>query len=110
MREFYTIYHITDIYDGGSYGPTQKMTNLGMVEATPEEIEAFIEYWNKPRVYYHMYDKLYEHRVTAVKVKKTDLNTIEPYDPKTRDWPDIPYGMDFTMEWDPESKTWKQPI
>ena len=85
------------------------MDNLGTVEATPEEIAAFIEYWNKPRVYYYPYDKLYEHRVVAVPVKVKKLESIKPYDPDTREWPDIPAGYDFTMEWDSVNKVWKDP-
>lgn len=105
---FWNLYHITDVYDGSRI--TQKMTFLGMVESTKEEIDQFLKEWNKPRVYYYPYDKLFEHTIVATQVKKVDLKEISPYNPKTKDWPDIPFGMDLDAEWNPETKTWKNPF
>ena len=104
-KKYYNIYSMSDIFSGGN--PLQQKKYLGLVCATESEIKEFIGYWNKPRVYYHMYDKLYEHMVIAVPVSITELSKLEPYDPETRDWPDLPYGKDFCMKWDKETNSWK---
>ncbi len=110
MKKYYNIYHMSDIYDGRSSVPVQQHKYIGLVYATEEEIKEFLEKWNKPRVYYHMYDVLYEHLVTAVPVEVKELNKLEPYNPKTRDWPDLPSGMDFDYEWDENEKKWINPL
>lgn len=106
MKKLYTIYHVYDVYNGIAGGPLQQLKNLGMVEATEKEMEEFLKEWNKPRVYYNMYDKLYEHKIIATETPIKELKDIVPYDPTTREWPDIPYGKDFGAKWDPESKQW----
>ena len=93
------------MYDGGRI--VQQKKYAGIVEATEEEIKKFLEEWNKPRIYYHLSDSLYEHLVTAVPVKVQDITTLQPYNPETRDWPDLPEGMDFYMKWDKDEQMWK---
>jgi hypothetical protein len=107
MRKFYNIYHISDYYSNGNIAQSKKY--IGLVEATDEEIKEFLKIWNKPRIYYYIGDRLIEHLVVATPVELVDINKVEPYDPKTRDWPDIPYGMDFSMEWNEKNKSWGEP-
>lgn len=109
MYSYYNIYHISDIYDGRSSIPVQQKKYIGLVRATEEEIAEYLKIWNKPRVYYHMYDKLYEHTIAAVRVEVKELNDLQPYNPISRDWPDIPEGVDFDYEWDETEKKWKNP-
>ena len=105
MNNLYNIYHVCDVY-GNAGGPTQQIKSIGLVETSPEEIEKYLEYWNRPRVYYDMYDKMYEHRVIAVEVQLKPLDTLIPYNPETREWPDLPHGMYMWMQWDAEKKEW----
>ena len=104
MKQFYNIYHMYEVFSGSRIDRVQKL--IGMLEATQEEINAFLKEWNRPRVYFNTGDKLYEHMVVATPVKKFEVDDIQPYDPATRDWPDLPEGVDFAFSWDSENKKW----
>ena len=106
-KQKWIIRHEYDV-DGG-YGDAVPVNDIvAVVEATDEEINAFLEKWDKPRVYDRPYDGLEEHHVSAEPIEIVkDISTVVPYDPETKDWPDIPYergGIDFkyhedTKEW-----------
>lgn len=102
MSHLYSIFHAYDLDGGfGDAVPTEDL--VGVVEATEEEITKFLEVWDKPRIYDRPYSDLREHNVYAKKVLIQDLNEIRPYDPFTRDWPDMPedgYGKYWNgREW-----------
>jgi len=77
-KKFYAIFHGYDT-DGGFGDAIPQETMMGIVEATEEEIEAFIKKWDKPVVYDHPYDDLCCHNVRAEEIKICDLNTLNPY-------------------------------
>jgi hypothetical protein len=88
---FYQVFHVYDV-DGGFGDAVKKEKCVGVTEATQEEIKKFLETWDKPRIYEHPYSDLYEHHVVVRPVEVKPLADIEPYDPSTRDWPDLPDG------------------
>ena len=105
-KKYYNIYHISECFEGSRISRHQK--HCGLIEATDEEIKAFLEKWNRPRVYFNRGDKLYEHMVVALPVKKSSTDELEPYDPATRDWPDLPEGVDFSLVWNKDAGEWKK--
>lgn len=112
IKKLWNIYHIYDV-DGG-YGDAVQITDLvGTVSATDEQIDLIVEYWNKPRVYAHPYDDLTEHTIIKEEVKPIyDLVNFEPYDPKTRLWPDIPRikdGVCSYYEYNEITQSWFDP-
>ena len=104
MKKYFNVYHIYEIFNGSNISRQQKY--IGLVEATDEEMAEFIKHWNKPRVYFNIGDRLYEHMVVALPVEKKDINKLEPYPPETREWPDLPEGMDFNMSYNAKTGKW----
>lgn len=94
----YNIYHIYDV-DGGFGDAVEQKRHVGAVEATEKEMEEFLSIWNKPRIYDNPYSSLYHHCVKAEPVEVKPLDEIVPYDPETRDWPDLPEGMYSGAGW-----------
>lgn len=77
-KKLYAIFHGVD--EDGGYGDavfTESM--IGVVQATAEEIAAFVEKWNKPTVYGTPYADLYCHNVRAEEIEICDLRTLNPY-------------------------------
>lgn len=102
----YNIFHVYDV-DGGFGDAVTREKHIGLVEATEEEVKEFLAVWDKPRIYDHPYSDLYEHHVIARPVKIDELSDLQPYDPKTRDWPDLPEGSYSFCAWDGEK--WVEP-
>ena len=99
---FYLIYHIYDV-DGGFGDPVTKKDLIAVVEATKEQIDEFLATWNKPRIYDRPYGDLYEHGIVAEPATFSSLDGLIPYDPETRDWPDVPEDFDLRgRRWDGE--------
>ena len=107
MRKLYNIFHQFDV-DGGFGDAVGKRMHVGLVKATEEEIKNFLEIWDKPRVYEHPYSDLYEHSVVAEEVKVAELKDVVPYDPATRDWPDLPEGMYSGSVYNTETGQWEE--
>ena len=107
VSHLYNIYHLYDV-DGGFGDAVCQKRFVGMVEATESEIAEFLKVWDKPRICERPYSDLYEHKVVAELVKIQELSELEPYNPATRDWPDLPEGCGSWSEYDPETKTWKE--
>lgn len=106
MSHLYNIYHCYDV-DGGFGDAVPQREHVALVEATEEEIIEFLNHWDRPRVYDIPYAKLKEHHVEAEIVKIQELKDVQPYDPKTRMWPDytkdIPWGYVYnekTEKWE----------
>lgn len=77
-KKLWAIYHDYDV--GGAFGDSRSETEMvGIVQATKEEIEAFIQKYDKPIVYDDPYDKLYCHSVRAEEVEISSLDSICPY-------------------------------
>lgn len=80
-KKLWAIYHLLTV-DGG-YGdaiPQDEM--VGIVEATDEEIKAFVEKYDRPVVYDEPYDKLTCHGIQAQEIKVIhNLDEVEPYGP-----------------------------
>ena len=74
-KKFYVIFHGVD-KDGDHCDPVRTESMMGIVEATKEEIDAFIQKWNKPVVYYA---DLSCHHVRAEEIMLCDLNKLNPY-------------------------------
>ena len=77
-KKFYAIFHGYDT-DGGFGDAIPQETMMGIVEATEEEIEAFIKKWDKPIVYDHPYADLCCHHVYAQEIQLSTLDEIKPY-------------------------------
>lgn len=96
-KKLWSIEHEMDD-DSGHGDAIQTRYCVAIVEATKEEIDAFLEEWDRPRIYDRPYDNLMEHHITATPIEIVkDLSKVEPYDPMTKYWPDIPnvHGVDF---------------
>ena len=98
MSHLYNIFHIYDT-DGGFGDAVEKKDFIACVEATEEEIDEFLEKWDKPRIYDHPYADLREHEVIAKRVDIMDLSDVQPYNPRTRDWPDLPPDRFYFSEY-----------
>lgn len=77
-KKFYAIFHGVD-EDGGFGDAVYTENMMGVVEATREEIDAFVEKWNKPTVYDEPYAQLTCHNVRAEEIKICDPSTLNPY-------------------------------
>ena len=77
--DLYIIKHCYDV-DGGFGDAVAQETVVGTAMATEEQIKAYIEKWNKPRIYDKPYCALYDHSVRAEKIEVSDLDSIVPYD------------------------------
>ena len=84
-KKLWNIFHEYDV-DSGMGGAMPIYDLVGTVEATEDEINRFIQKWNKPEVYDHPYDDLRCHTVYAKEVKFVDLNELEPYSTDPLDW------------------------
>lgn len=100
-KKLWNIYEESDV-DGGFGDAVWAQNLVGTVMATDEEIKEFLEYWDKPRVYDHPYADLMEHHIVAEEVHTVDIHGFEPYNPKTRLWPDLPGDAYSFYEWDGE--------
>lgn len=77
-KKFYAIFH--GVEEDGGFGDGVFTENMvGVVEATQEEINAFIEKWDKPIVYDEPYASLTCHHVRAEEIEICDLSTLNPY-------------------------------
>ena len=104
---------ITHEYDtDGGFGDAITVRDVvAIVEATEEEIDAFLKEWNKPRIYDRPYANLYEHYVTADPVEVQDLSKVVPYDPVTKDWPDIPRQLPtHNCHYNEETDEWEYTV
>lgn len=77
-KKFYAIFHGVD-EDGGFGDAVYTESMMGIVEATQEEIDAFIQKWDQPIVYDHPYDDLCCHYVRAEEIQFCDLDKLNPY-------------------------------
>lgn len=77
-KKFYAIFHGVD-EDGGFGDAVYTENMMGVVEATQEEIDAFIQKWNKPVIYDTPYVDLSCHNVRAEEIQFVDLNKLNPY-------------------------------
>lgn len=77
-KKFYAIFHGVD-EDGGFGDAVYTESMMGVVEATQEEIDAFIQKWNKPVIYDTPYANLSCHNVRAEEIQFDDLNKLNPY-------------------------------
>jgi hypothetical protein len=102
----YQIFHEYDV-DGGFGDPISRSELVAVVDATQEQIDKFLEEWDKPRIYDHPYGDLYEHGITVkplTAIKK--IEDVTPYDPETRDWPDLPDDCYSYARW--TGTEWKE--
>jgi len=106
-KKLWNVYEERD-EDGGFGDAIYTRIHVGTVLATDQEIEEFLKVWDKPRIYDHPYDDLYEHHVVAESISLMDIESLQPYDPKTRDWPDIPHDVPESYQWDGEKWTCSQ--
>ena len=102
---FYNIFHCYDV-DGGFGDAVHKRECVATVKATEKQIDNFIKEWNKPRIYERPYSCLYEHSIRVEKIEIKDINSVIPYDPETKDWPDIPEDAGWDSTYDTETKKW----
>ena len=77
-KKFYAIFHGVD-EDGGFGDAVYTESMMGVVEATQEEIDAFIQKWNKPVIYDTPYADLSCHNVRAEEIQFVDLDKLNPY-------------------------------
>jgi hypothetical protein len=77
-KKFYAIFHGVD-EDGGFGDAVYTESLMGVVEATQEEIDAFVKKWNKPVIYDTPYADLSCHNVRAEEITFCDLNKLNPY-------------------------------
>lgn len=105
-KELWNVYEERD-EDGGYGDAVFTQTHVGTVWATDQEIEEFLKIWDRPRIYDRPYASLSEHHIWVEKVSPIDIKSFEPYDPRTRDWPDVPYGVSYFCQWDGEK--WVEP-
>lgn len=77
-KEFWAIYHGYSV-DGGYGDAVWEEEMVGVVSATENEIQEFIEKYNNPIVYDHPYDDLVAHCIRAEKIKIADISEIKPY-------------------------------
>lgn len=84
-KKLWNVFHCYDV-DGGFGDAIPAEDLVGTVEATDEEMEAFLQKWNQPEVYEHPYADLECHFVQAVEVTVQTLDGFEPYstDPNDR--------------------------
>lgn len=97
----YQIFHEYDV-DGGFGDPVSTTEMIAVVDATQEQVDEFLKVWDKPRICDHPYGDLYEHHVIARAIPVDQIKRIEdvvPYDPETRDWPDLPDKYHSWAEW-----------
>ena len=78
QKHMYAVYHMYDT-DGGFGDAIPQENMVGIVMATEEEINAFVEKWDKPEVYDRPYADLYHHIVRAEKIDITTLEELRPY-------------------------------
>lgn len=79
MKKLYAIYH-GYTQDGGYGDGIWAEDHVGTVYATEDEINAYIEKYNKPEVYEKPYDELTCHHVRAEEIVIADsLNDVKPY-------------------------------
>lgn len=76
--------------DGGFGDAVCQCDLIATVEATKEEIDAFVKEWNHPRIYDRPYAELSEHTIYAEPVEITKLSEVVPYNPEDKDKPDLP--------------------
>ena len=77
-KKLWNVFHGYDV-DGG-FGDAVWSENLvGTVEATDEEMEAFLQKWNRPEIYEHPYDDLTCHSIRVEEVTVQTLDGFEPY-------------------------------
>ena len=74
----YQIVHIYDV-DGGFGDAIGQEDCVGVVEASEEEIEKFLQEWDKPEIYDRPYSDLWHHTVVARPVELKRLNEVTPY-------------------------------
>lgn len=77
-KEHWAIFHGYTV-DGGYGDAIWEEDMVGTVEATEDEINAFIEKYNVPIVYDHPYDDLTAHHIRAEKFEIKDISEIKPY-------------------------------
>lgn len=77
-KKLWAIYHDYDV-DGGFGDSIHETEMVGVVQATEEEIEAFIQKYDKPIIYDKPYDELYCHSVRVEEIEMTSLDSICPY-------------------------------
>ena len=112
MKKLWNIYHVYDV-DGGCGDAVEVRQLVGTILATDEDIDKFVEHWNHPRVYDKPYADLTEHTIVKEEVKIVEhIAEFEPYDPKTRLWPDLPSigdGIYPWFEYDEKTHSWFDP-
>lgn len=74
----WAIFHCYD-EDGGYGDAVPQEVMVGSCMATEQEIEEFLQKWDKPEVYDHPYDDLVCHGVRAEKIDLKELKDIKPY-------------------------------
>lgn len=105
MSHLYSIFHVRDV-DGGFGDAVTNKEFIGLVECTEQELEDFLDEWNKPRVYDRPYMSLWEHKIIAEREEILEIKGLQPYDPRTKDWPSIPEDLYQGATWNAEKQTW----
>ena len=86
----YQIFHCYDV-DGGFGDAVPEEDIIATVDATPEEIEAFLKEWDHPRIYDRPYGELWEHHICATCIEVTHkLSELQPYNPEEKTMPSLP--------------------
>ena len=78
QKSLWAIFHGYD-EDGGFGDAIPEETMVGVVEATEEEINAFVKKWDKPVIYDRPYSDLYCHNVWASRIEIAPLDQLKPY-------------------------------
>lgn len=84
-KKLWNVFHGYDV-DGGFGDPVYTKHLVGTVEATDEEMKAFLQKWDQPEVYEHPYGDLVCHSVRAVEVAVQALDGFEPYSTDPEDY------------------------
>ena len=84
MKQLYLIFHCYDV-DGGFGDPVGREDLVGSISATPEELQEFLDKYDKSYVYDHPYSDLYAGALRAVPIPK-ELPLNEDPIPDCRNW------------------------
>ena len=79
-KKMWNIYHEYDMSDGEGYGSFHECDYAGTVSATDEEIQEYLEKWNKPEKHDHctLDGDLYYHTVRAEVLEVVDISKFGP--------------------------------
>lgn len=85
-KKLFAVFHEYDV-DGGFGDAVGTSDFVGCIYATDEEAKAYLEKWDKPKVYAHPYSDLYCFgvKLEEVKIYDGDIMDFAPYGP------DVPY-------------------